>query len=73
MAGDMPAAFERIGEGEGFRVGLHLSAIIERPRATMTEGRPAWPAGGVKVPVDEGGLAIMAKHALGYDATLNAQ
>lgn len=45
MAGHMPTAFERIGEGEGFRVGLHTSHMIERPQATMTEDRPAWPAG----------------------------
>jgi hypothetical protein len=57
MAGYMPASLERIGEGEGFRAGLHLSAMIERPRGNHDRAAPGMASRGVQVPVD-GALTI---------------
>jgi hypothetical protein len=53
----MPAAFERIAEGEGFRAGLHLSAMIERPRGNHDRAAPGVASRGAQVPVD-GALTI---------------
>jgi hypothetical protein len=64
MAGDVPAAFERIGEGEGVRAGLHLSAMIERPRRDHDRGAPGMASRGGKVPVDD---AMSSRRALIVD------
>lgn len=42
----VPAELERIGEGEGLGVGLHLSHMIEAPTPPTIAGeRPVWPVG----------------------------
>lgn len=62
-AGDARPAFERIGEREGFRAVLHLTAMVERPAEQPCQSGARRGQSGREVSCGRPLLANIAKHA----------